>query len=68
MKNSHFHILRIKFVLILGLFVCAAANGKTLHVSEKTLADIKQNEQFRTIGEAAALVGPGDTVIIHGGI
>jgi len=68
MKNLHFHILWIKFVLILGLFVCAAANGKILHVSGKTLADIKQNERFRTIGEAAALIEPGDTVIIHGGI
>jgi len=68
MKNRHFQGIRIGLVLMLGLSFCAAAEGKTWHVSGETLAGIEQQEQARTIGQAAALAEPGDTVIIHGGI
>jgi hypothetical protein len=63
MKNRH--LQNISLVLMLGLFLCATTNGKTWHVSGETLAGIGQQEQVRTIGRAAALVEPGDTVIIH---
>ena len=68
MKNQHFKGIWIGLVLMLGLSFCAAANGKTWHVSGETLAGIKQQEQVRTIAQAASLVNPGDTVIVHNGI
>jgi len=68
MKKRHFQWIGIVFVLMPVLSFCAAANGKTWHVSGETLAGIEQQEQVRTIGQAAALAEPGDTVIIHGGI
>ncbi len=68
MKNRHFQGAGIGLVLVLGLSFCAAADGKTWHVSGETLAGIEQQEQVRTIGQAAALAEPGDTVIIHSGI
>lgn len=68
MKTQYFHIVRIELVLILGLYFCAAANGKALHVSGESLAGIGQQEQMRTISEAASLAEPGDTVIIHNGV
>jgi len=68
MKNRHFQAIGIKLVLMLGFLFCAASEGKTWHVSGETPAGIKQQEQVRTIGQAAALAEPGDTVIIHSGI
>ena len=68
MKNRHFHGIGSGLLLMLGLSFCAAADGKTLHVSGETLAGIEQQEQVRTIGQAAVLAVPGDTVIIHSGI
>ena len=68
MKKRHFQWIGIVLVVMLGLSFCAAANGKTWHVSGETLAGIEQQQQVRTIGRAAALAGPGDVVIIHGGI
>jgi len=68
MKNRHFQGIGIGLVLMLGLSFCAAADGKTWHVSGEALAGIEQQEQVRTIGQAATLAGPGDTVIIHSGI
>ncbi len=44
------------------------APGRTLHVSQNALLDIVHEAQFRTIGDAAKVVEPGDTVVIHGGI
>jgi hypothetical protein len=67
MKNQNVQMLRFWFVLMLGLSFCAAADGKTWHVSGESLASIEQQQQVRTIAQAAALVGPGDTVIIHSG-
>jgi hypothetical protein len=66
MKNRHFQ--EIGFVLMLGLSFCAEADGKTWHVSGEILAGINQQKQVRTIAETAAVVEPGDTVIIHNGI
>src|SRR4030042_1882832 len=68
MKNRHFQGIGIGLVLVLGLSFCAAADGKTWHVSGETPAGIEQQEQLRTIGQAAALAGPADTVFIHSGI
>jgi hypothetical protein len=51
-----------------GFSLCTGADGRTWHVSGKILTGIKQEEQIRTIGEAAALVEPGDMVIVHNGI
>jgi len=68
MKNQCFHVLRIWLVLMPGLFFCAGANGKIWHVSGEALTAIGQQEQVRTIARAAALVEPGDTVIIHSGV
>src|SRR4030042_4491782 len=68
MKNRHFEGIGIGLVLMLGLTFCAAADGKTWHVSGGTLAGIEQREQVRTIGQAVTLAEPGDTVIIHSGI
>jgi hypothetical protein len=68
LKNHYVHLLRIEIALIVGLYFCAVASGKTWHVSSETLAGIKQDEQVRTIGKAASLAEPGDTVIIHSGV
>jgi len=68
MKNRHFQGIGIGLVLMMGLSFCAAADGKTWHVSGEAPAGIEQQEQVRTIGQAATLAGPGDTVIIHSGI
>jgi len=68
MKNRHFKGIRIGLVLMLGLSFCITAEGKTWHVSGETLTGIEQQEQVRTIAQAAALAEPGDTVIIHSGI
>ncbi len=61
-------MFRISLVLMVGLFLFAEANGKTWHVSGKTLTGIEQQQQVRTIAQAAALVEPGDTVIVHTGV
>jgi len=68
MKNRHFQGIGIGLVLMMGLSFCAAADGKTWHVSGEALAGIEQQEQVRTIGQAVVLAEPGDTVIIHSGI
>ena len=48
--------------------LCPCVDGKTWHVAQEALAGLEPREQVRTIAEAASLVEPGDTVIIHGGI
>jgi len=40
----------------------------TVHVSPAPLPAIAADQQFRTIGEAAKIVQPGDVVIIHSGV
>lgn len=41
--------------------------GRTWHVAQQPLPGIADNAQFRTISEAAVMVQPGDTVMVHGG-
>ena len=62
------NMFRINLVLMVDLFLCVAATGKTWHVSGEALTGIEQQQQIRTISQAAALAVPGDTVIIHSGI
>lgn len=42
--------------------------GRVLHVSPTPLTATAGDQQFRTIGEAAQAVAPGDTVLIHTGV
>jgi hypothetical protein len=51
-----------------GISFCARLDGRQWHVSQEKLTCIEQEKQVRTIGKAASLVEPGDTVIIHSGI
>ena len=41
---------------------------RTWHVAPVAIDGMPEAAQFRTIGEAAAQAGPGDTVLIHGGV
>jgi hypothetical protein len=68
MKNRYFNGIWIGFILLLEFSFCAAASGKSWHVSEKVLPGIEQQTHVRTIAHASALVEPGDTVIIHSGV
>ena len=59
--------------LLAGLFtfclsVPVFAAGRTWHVAPRPLPGVADAEQFRTISEAAKVVDPGDTVLIHTGI
>ena len=42
--------------------------GRIFHVSPTPLPTVTGGRQFRTIGEAAQAVAPGDTVLIHTGV
>jgi hypothetical protein len=44
------------------------AGSRTWHVSPKELSGLPRAFQFRTISDAALEAGPGDTVVIHGGV
>ena len=46
----------------------AGPAGHVWHVSPATLPAVAAASQFRTIGEAAKRVGPGDVVLIHTGV
>jgi hypothetical protein len=46
----------------------AAAPPQTWHVAPAELSGVTADCQVRTISGAAAKVGPGDTVVIHGGV
>ncbi len=67
MKNRHFQRISLACALVM-VSLCPRVDGKTWHVAQETPAGISPREQVRTIAEAASLVEPGDTVIIHGGI
>src|SRR5438128_1171136 len=45
-----------------------AGAGRVLRVSQAPLPSIPPALQFRTLGEAAASVQPGDRVVVHGGV
>jgi hypothetical protein len=68
MTNRHLRRIKITCLLIVGFSLYTDADGRTWHVSDKLLTGFKLEEQVRTISEAAALVEPGDRVIIHNGI
>ena len=68
MKNQLLYRNGITCFLIVGFSLCTGADGRTWHVSGRRLTGIQQEEQVRTIGEAATLVRLGDRVIIHNGI
>jgi hypothetical protein len=55
--------------VLLSLFCSLAANAppRTWHVAPEELVGLPRESQLRTISQAAAKVGPGDTVVIHGG-
>ena len=44
-----------------------SAQAKVVHVSPQALAGIAEDEQVRTISDAARRVVAGDRVVIHGG-
>ncbi len=58
--------------MIAGLFVLGIlpvlARAKVVHVAPQKLADIPAEQQVRTIGDAVRGIGPGDRIIIHGGV
>ncbi|MFB3882384.1 MAG: right-handed parallel beta-helix repeat-containing protein [Armatimonadota bacterium] len=56
--------------LLLTGSIAAGEEGearRVLHVSQRELAGVAAEAQFRTIGEATAKAEAGDTVLIHGG-
>ncbi|MEJ2705008.1 MAG: right-handed parallel beta-helix repeat-containing protein [Sedimentisphaerales bacterium] len=59
---------RVGCLLVMSLYLCAGADARTWHVSQQKLGSIRPEEQVRTVGEAAGLVEPGDTVVIHNGV
>lgn len=42
--------------------------GRLLQVASQRLADVPEQDQYRTIADAAKAAQPGDTVMIHDGI
>ncbi len=60
------------FALLLGAAVARATPltvpGRVWHVAPSALPRVAADRQFRTIGEAAKVVRPGDTVRIHSGV
>ena len=56
------------FGLLIQTGVLGAAPGRTFHVSPTPLPAVAGDHQFRTIGEAARVAGPGDTVLVHTGV
>jgi hypothetical protein len=50
------------------LWLAAGAKADIWHVAPETLPGIDPSHQFRTLGEAAARLEPGDTVFVHGGV
>lgn len=53
---------------LLVVVVPSLAFAKTVHVSPRPLPDVPRDAQFATVSEAAARVGAGDEVMIHGGV
>ena len=68
MKNQALYGIGTTCLLIVSFALCTGADGRTWHVSGKRLTGMEQENQVRTIGEAAVLIEPGDTVIVHNGI
>lgn len=65
---KHPALLLFLFCAVVAQAAPPAAPGRFWHVSQAPLAGVPAGQQFRTIGEAARGVGPGDTVLIHSGV
>ncbi|MCU0917181.1 MAG: right-handed parallel beta-helix repeat-containing protein [Planctomycetes bacterium] len=50
------------------LFPAWPAQARVWHVAEKALPGIDPNDQVATIAAGAAHLGPGDTLLVHGGV
>ena len=61
-------LLPCVLALLLTRTAFAAPAGRVWHVSPAPLPAIAADRQFRTIGDAAKIVQPGDTVLIHSGV
>ena len=61
-----------KKIIIVWIFLSSLTSytvkARVLHVSQNQLSEIDSQVQLRSIGEAAALLQAGDTLIIHNGI
>ena len=68
-RRSWRWLVTMSLLLVLAPQHAAApqAAGRVLHVSPTPLAKVAADRQFRTLGEAARAVQPGDTVRIHSG-
>jgi parallel beta-helix repeat protein len=65
------YIHRVRSRLVFLLTFCASigiAQATTWHVSPKLLPSISRSHQFRRIQDAAKIVSPGDSVVIHSGV
>ena len=61
-------ILGLAALCLLTGFAHAGPPGRVWHVSPAPLPAVAADAQFRTIGDAAKRVGPGDLVLIHTGV
>jgi hypothetical protein len=50
------------------VLLASTVHGSTWHVSPQSLPAVPGDQQFRTIQDAAKIVSPGDTVLIHSGV
>jgi hypothetical protein len=57
-----------RVAVCLCLWGAPGAEGKVWHVCQQEAAGIPAAERVKTIAEAASRVGPGDAVLIHGGV
>ncbi len=55
-------------IALIGTAEAAVAGPRIWHVAPAKLAGLPSEAQVRTISEAATKAGPGDTVVIHGGV
>lgn len=59
--------MKVMFFLPLTVVLALPAQGMVWHVSPIEINSVHPDQQFRTIAEAAKIVSPGDTVLIHRG-
>ncbi len=68
MKNLCLGIAVFLFLVHASMAFSEQREARVWHVSSKQLPAIDAQRQVGSIAEALARVGPGDTIIIHGGI